>query len=103
MTRPRYFHVSTAPGSSYAMRADTRKALAAHLLTVGADMGKPAPSDVLDLADKAWRQRSAYSSERLLIGAAYLTVENASKADFEAESEYYVNHVSAGRIAYAVN
>lgn len=103
MTRPRFFHVSTAPGSSYAMRADTRKALAAHLLTVAGDMGPHKPGDVLELVEEAWRDRSAVASSRLLIGAAYLTVENASKSDFELESEYYVNHVSAACIADAVN
>lgn len=95
MTRPRFFHIATTPGNRYAMRADTRKALAAHLLTVAGDMGPHKPGDVLTLAETAWRTRSAVASSRLLIGRDFLTVENASKADFEMESEYYVNHVSA--------
>lgn len=98
MTRPRFFHIATTPGNRYAMRADTRKALAAHLLTVARDIGADwaySPLDLIELADKAWRDRSAVASNSVLIGRTWLGVENASKADFEMESEYYVNHVSA--------
>lgn len=106
MSKARYFFIANGPrgvympDSGYIVRADTRKALKAIIEWESRDLrdaGFTGASKraIATLAAEAWRNAGIYDSVMPLKPGhadSYcygLSVSNATKADFEAESEFH--------------